>query len=247
MNLGAEFLICHDYADLNKQLNELNIPFVVTQCSGELPYKDLDGFLDFQRAEVNAIAQAFGGVALENAEKWISYFDEKVDYVRSRTDALTDDQRPRVYYARSDEGLATFSKNSYPHYLVELAGGYYTSKDTPEEMNSRLTIEQIMNWDPEIIFMGRMNDTAIITENPAWSGMTALQEGKVYLCPSGVFNWDYSGESVLLMLYLAKMIHPELFEDLDVRTEISYYYSTFYGYKLSDAEIDLILAHMPPA
>lgn len=247
LNRGTEFVICHDYTELNSQLDEINMPYVITQCSGELPYNTLEGFLAFQRAEVNTIAQAFGGEATDNAKRWIEYFDEKVTYVRSRTDSLTNEQRPRVYYARSDEGLVTFSQNSYPHYLVELAGGYYVSKDTPEEMNSTLTIEQIMSWDPEIIFMGRMDNTAIIKENPAWSGMTALKNDAVYLCPSGVFNWDYSGESVLLMLYLAKYIQPELFADLDIEEEIRYYYSTFYGYDLTPEQIQKILNHMPPA
>ncbi|MDO5423316.1 MAG: ABC transporter substrate-binding protein [Eubacteriales bacterium] len=247
LSLNAEFLICHDYADLNAQLDELEIPYVITQCSGELPYSDLEGFLEFQKTEVNAIAEAFGGEALERAEKWCSYFDEKVAYVREKTDQLTDEERKRVYYARSDEGLVTFSKNSYPHYLVELAGGNYVAKDTPEEMNSTLTIEQIMEWDPEVIFMGRMDDTAIILDNEAWSGMTAVLNNEVYLCPSGVFNWDYSGESVLLMLYLAKTIQPELFEELNIEEEIQYYYETFYGYTLSDENIQNILNHQGPA
>ena len=49
------------------------------------------------------------------------------------------------------------------------------------------------------------------------------------------------------MLYLAKYIHPELFEDLDVEEEIKYYYSTFYGYDLGGDQVQRILNHMPPA
>lgn len=120
------------------------------------------------------------------------------------------------------------------------------AKDTPEEMNSTLTIEQIMNWDPEIIFMGRMDDTGIILDNDAWSGITAVENGDVYLSPSGVFHWDYSGESVLLMLYLAKNIQPDLFADLNMEDEIQNYYETFYGYTLSDENIQNILNHMAP-
>ena len=114
-------------------------------------------------------------------------------------------------------------------------------------MNSTLTIEQIMDWDPEIIFMGRMDDTGIILNNDAWSGITAVKNNAVYLSPSGVFHWDYSGESVLLMLYLAKNIQPELFADLDMEAEIQNYYETFYGYTLSDENIQNILNHMAPA
>ena len=50
---------------------------------------------------------------------------------REKTDDLTEDEKPRADHARSDEGLVTFSKNSYPEYLVELAGGNYVAKDTP--------------------------------------------------------------------------------------------------------------------
>lgn len=246
MNLNAEFVICHDYQDLDAQLDELDIPYVITQCSGELPYHDLEGFLDFQKTEVKAFGDAFGGDAVEKAQAWCDYFDEKVAYVREKTDDLTEDEKPRVYYARSDEGLVTFSKNSYPEYLVELAGGNYVAKDTPEEMNSMLTIEQIMDWDPEIIFMGRMDDTGIILDNDAWSGITAVKNNAVYLSPSGVFHWDYSGESVLLMMYLAKNIQPELFADLNMEEEIQNYYETFYGYTLSDENIQNILNHMAP-
>lgn len=246
LSLGAEFVICHDYAELTPVLEEAGIPYVVTQCSGAVPYSEVEGFLDFQKAEVMAIANAFGDGAEIQGQDWCDYFDEKVNYVRSRTDSIPEDERPIVYYARSDEGLVTFSQNSYPHYLVELAGGYYVAKDTPVEMNSNLTIEKIMEWNPDIIFMGRMNDTAIITENPAWSGIKAVEDGAVYLCPSGVFNWDYSGESVLLMLYLAKTIHPELFEDLNIEEEIKYYYSHFYGFELSDENVQNILNHADP-
>lgn len=247
LNLNAEFVICHDYKDLNQQLTDLEIPYVVTQCSGELPYHDLEGFLEFQKAEVKAFGDAFGGEAVEKAQAWCDYFDEKVAYVREKTDELSEEECPRVYYARSDEGLVTFSQNSYPQYLVELAGGNYVAKETPEEMNSALTIEQIMEWDPEIIFMGRMNDTGIILDNEAWSGITAVENEAVYLSPSGVFHWDYSGESVLLMLYLAKNIQPDLFAELDMEAEIQNYYETFYGYTLSEENIQNILNHAAPA
>ena len=130
---------------------------------------------------------------------------------------------------------------------MELAGGNYVAKDTPVEMNSHLTVEQIMNWDPDIIFMGRMNSVEIITDNPAWSGIKAVRDGRVYLSPSGVFNWDYGSENILLLLYLAKTIHPDLFADLDMEKEVHDYYKTFYGFELSQENVQRILTHQNPA
>ena len=49
------------------------------------------------------------------------------------------------------------------------------------------------------------------------------------------------------MLYLAKNIQPDLFADLNMEDEIQNYYETFYGYTLSDENIQNILNHMAPA
>ncbi len=247
MNLGTDFVLFWYYPDQIKKMADSGIPSVIVQFPGALPYSDLQGFIRYQKIEVQAIANAFGGAALEHAEKWFDYYDSKIAYVTERTSKIPEDKRPKVYYARSDEGLVTFSRNSYPHYLVEMAGGNYVAKDTPVEMNSHLTVEQIMNWDPDIIFMGRMNSVEIITDNPAWSGIKAVRDGRVYLSPSGVFNWDYGSENILLLLYLAKTIHPDLFADLDMEKEVHDYYKTFYGFELSQENVQRILTHQNPA
>jgi len=49
------------------------------------------------------------------------------------------------------------------------------------------------------------------------------------------------------MEFVAKTIHPELFQDLDMIKEIKKYYSKFYRYDLTDEEANRILKHLPPA
>lgn len=247
MNLQADFVLFWKLDDQMEKMARVGIPSIVVQFPGALPYDDCAGFIEYQKKEVLAIAQAFGGSALERADRWIRYFDDKIAYVTARTSKLAPSELPRVYYARSDQGLVTFSRNSYPQYLVEMAGGVYVSKDTPVEMNSKVTLEQIINWDPDVIFMGRMKSVDIIMENPAWSGIKAVKEKKVYLCPSGIKDWDYSSENVLLLLYLAKTLHPDLFQDLDMEREVRDYFRIFYDFELSDENVRRVLTHRDPA
>lgn len=246
MNLQADFVLFWKLDDQIRKMAQVGIPSVVVQFPGALPYSDLAGFVKYQKKEVMAVAQAFGGTALERADRWVRYFDDKIAYVTGRTAKLSSDKLPKVYYARSDEGLVTFSRNSYPQYLVEMAGGIYVSSDTAVEMNSRVTLEQIMNWNPDVIFMGRMKSVDIVTRNQAWSGIKAVRDGRVYLCPSGIKDWDYSSENVLLLLYLAKTLHPDLFADLNLKAEIKDYFKTFYDFTLSDENVERILAHRDP-
>jgi len=60
--------------------------------------------------------------------------------------------------------------------------------------------------------------------------------------PTGVFFWDGGPESVLLMLWVAKTVHPELFADLDLRARVREYYLKFYDIALDDNSIVNLLA-----
>ena len=44
-----------------------------------------------------------------------------------------------------------------------------------------------------------------------------------------------------MLLWLATVIQPDLFADIDVVEEIKYYYREFYSYNLTDGEAQKIL------
>jgi hypothetical protein len=41
-------------------------------------------------------------------------------------------------------------------------------------------------------------------------------------------------------------MYPDYFPDLDMKAELTYFYSEFFDYDLTDGEVDLILAHENP-
>jgi iron complex transport system substrate-binding protein len=204
-------------------------------------------FIEFQKREVDVIAESIGGGAKERAKMWNDFFDEKVKFVRDRTKNLTENQKKKVYFGCSDNGLECFSKNSYPQFIVELAGGIFVAKDTNEEVNTIVTLEQIIDWDPDVVIMGRTDSTDEVMKDARWSEISAVKNGMVLLPPDGVMFWDYSSECVLLMQFLAKTLYPDLFEDVDMISETRAYYKTFYGYDLSEENARNILSHLPPA
>jgi iron complex transport system substrate-binding protein len=107
-------------------------------------------------------------------------------------------------------------------------------------------MEQVVQWNPEYIFMGRVNNVELITQDPAWSSIQAVKNGKVYVNLKGVGVADYSTDCFLLMEQIAKTLHPDLFKDLNMTEETKSYYSEFYNYKLTDEQANLILNFKTP-
>ena len=242
MSKKVQVVFCRSYDGTKEKLNSTNIAAVVTQKNSGNP-DNVDSFVKYVKQEIALYGEVMGPDAKKTADEWGAYFDKKVNYVTSRTANLTDSQRPTVYYAR--DATTTQGKNSYPQFYVEMAGGKYLSGDT--EGIETITPEQLLVWDPDVIFVGRVNSTDIIMNDSKFSNLEAVQNNKVYLCPLGIVYWDYGAEGVLLMEYFAKTLHPDLFEDLNMTSEVKDYYSRFYHYNLTDDEANRILQHLPPA
>ena len=78
-------------------------------------------------------------------------------------------------------------------------------------------------------------------ENSKWSTLKAVKNDELHRIPAGVFFIDKGSTTTLLVLWMAKIIHPELFKDLDLIEEIKYYFENFYDYKLNDEEANNVL------
>jgi iron complex transport system substrate-binding protein len=244
--LGADAVFFWDYEEPLAAMEQAGLPVIVVQNSSGNP-TTVDEFIAYQKREVQVFADSFGEDAKKQAAAWSKYFDEKVAYVKQRVGDIPEAERKSAIYCYGEEGLGVFSTYSYPSFWLELAGGNNIADESGAEMDTVVTMEQMVAWDPDYIFMGRMENTDAVTGGAAWANMKAVQQGNVYLCPDGVMYWDYSSEGVLLMEYLAQKMYPDLFADLDMVAEVQDYYKTFYGYDLSAENASRILAHMEPA
>jgi iron complex transport system substrate-binding protein len=244
--MEADCVFFWSYAEPLAAMTNAGLPVVVVQNATGNP-KTVEEFIEYQKREVRVFADVFGEEAKAKADDWFNYFDERVAYVRSRVGDIADVDRKTAVYAYGEEGLGVFSRYSYVSFWLELAGGRNAADATGQEMDAVVTMEQMIAWDPDYIFMGRMDSREPVTKNPKWAGMSALKAGRVYLCPDGVMYWDYSSEGVLLMQYLAKKMYPERFADLDIVAETQAYYKRFYNYDLGFSDAVRLLEHLPPA
>ena len=210
--------------------------------------------LDDLKKQVKAYAATLGADAEAKADEYCRYFDAKLSMVKEKTSKLSDKDKPKVYYAGVDI-LTTYGKYSDIMEVIEAAGGTPVSKELEAGNRSQINYEQLMKWNPDVIFIdhGGMNDGKTveelkqeITKDSAYSSVKAVKDGEIYLSPSGVFYWDMGIQKILLVMNMAKILHPDIFSELDMEKEVAEFYEKFFGYDLSKDEAGRILNRLSP-
>lgn len=189
-----------------------------------------------------------GPDAKKRAANYCDYFDKKIAQIIKITSQVKKKDRPRVYYGgRGGNPAASQGKASVMHWNVEVAGGNFL----PQSINNNfveVNTEQVFAWDPDIILLsGYCDSLDIIEKNSGWASLRAVKNGNLFHIPHGVFIWDNaSGESILMIIYMAKIFYPELFKDWDMLKEMKTFYKEIYGVKITDNDVERILKHLPP-
>ncbi len=210
--------------------------------------------LEGVKEQVRSYADTLGEEAKKKAEEYCAYFDEKLEWVRSRTDDIPEEDRPGVYYAGVDI-LTTYGKHSDIMEVIESAGGRAVSAGLNAGNRTQIDYEQLMEWDPDVIFIdhGGMNDGKTAEElrreletGSIYKSLKAVQNGKICVSPSGVFYWDMGIQKILLVMNMAKILHPDVFEDLDMAEEVMEFYDKFFDYQLEREDAEKILNRENP-
>lgn len=235
----------YDTRRMAAKLADIGIPGVVSQPQGRRA-DTASGFVEEIKRSVLVYGEVLGGEALARAREWCDYFDSRVGYVTSRTAAIPAAARPRVYYLRGPTALHTQGRSGDTFWYGEMAGGDMVVKNDSLAVKGPVSMEKIIAWNPQVVVVGRQYPLDLVLADARWGNVSAVKGGRVYPVPSGVFYWDGGLEGVLLMEYLAKKLHPELFEDLDLAAEVKDFYARFYRCALTDAQAAALLAGLSP-
>ena len=180
----------------------------------------------------------------EEAKELISFCKEKIDRVREITSDIPDDEKPKVYFSTrgysSTMGGITRTVNSYEP--LDIAGGINVAKDVLSKETSSTSVdvskEQIIAWNPDIIIIATgygayqaewTDPVESALADPDFQTMDAIKNRRVY---HAIYPYCYGtpqDRNLVATMYLAKLFHPEEFEDLDVEEEGNEIYERFLG------------------
>lgn len=193
------------------------------------------------------IGNILGGEHQKKAEELVKLYQGNVADTAKRTSSLTDAQRVPVLELRADGGeYSTINSKDISHEYIVAAGGVNVAADfTANGQGTGLAVgtEQVAAWNPKMIFTLSQESRDAILADPALAGVDAVKEKNIQVCPAGVYLWCVrSAEGALAPHWLGKILHPDLFADVDISAEVKAFYKE-YGYQdLTDEAVQEILA-----
>lgn len=225
--------------DMQKQVERAGMKAVLVK------FQNFDGM----RKTIKITADVIGGKAPSIAQTYLHDLDSNLNLVASRTKALPDNQKPLVMHiANGNKPLQIDGGKSIAGEWIRTAGGKSAFPDLSNM--AEVGMESVIKTNPDVIIIGGRNAAAgiaTIKKNPAWQSIKAVKNNRIYANPTGVFAWDrYSAEEALEVLWAGKLLHPQLFKDVDMTTRTQTFYKKYYRYNLNQKDAQRILQGLDP-
>lgn len=238
--LNPDLVFVTHYApkDMIQQISDAGIPVVAVSlfdAAGEEAAKLNPDLADAQTAYDKGLRD---GVLLigeicnkpERAARLMQVVDANQAVLKSHLGDIPDAKRVKCYMARNN--LHTYGAGKYTSVIMERAGGVNV---VAKEITGfkEVTMEDVLRWNPEVVFIQWRHRSAAeeLRNNPAWQQVSAIKNGRLYICPEYVKPWGHAlPESMALgELWMAKTLYPEKFKDVDLNAMVQSYYNEFYG------------------
>jgi len=206
-----------------------------------IPYALLDGRFEAVVSSYRKLGELIHREAA--AEALANYAAETIATIKRRIDKVPEVRRPRVYYARGPRGLETGLGGSINVETIEFLGARNVAAERKGGL-AIVAVEQVLLWNPDVIVTIDRDFAAGVSNDPVWSQVAAVRNGRVHLSPKMPFGWvDFppSVNRLIGLWWLAKILYPQQFpEDLTALTRD--FYSRFYHVTPTDAQIAHVLA-----
>ncbi len=204
-------------------------------------YNSVETYADW----ISLLGQIFGDTG--RASKIIEEGRKVQNDILERVNKLDDSQKPRVLilFNYDDSNMTAAGSNFFSEYWIGTAGGINVAADFKGQ--GKINMEQVYEWNPDMIFITNFSPRLAedLLENKIegsdWSLVKAVQDGKVYKFPLGMYRWfPPASDTPLVLQWLATKIQPELFADIDMDKQITEYYKKYYNVDLTAEDLQSI-------
>ena len=208
-------------------------------------FTDYDSF----KQSMTVIGNVLGGEYAAKAARYNDFLDSNIALVTERLAGIGDADKQSVYYidSRTDSAYFTRGTGEIQETWIKLAGGKYATHALAGGSGSiEMSKEKLLTLDPDVIIVGsqwQADAMKLLMSDDTLAELRAVKSGQVYRNPQGVFPWCKMGpEACMQMVWAAKLLYPDKFEDIDVAQMAKGFYLDFYGSELSNENIANILA-----
>ncbi|MGQ9476243.1 MAG: iron ABC transporter substrate-binding protein [Actinomycetota bacterium] len=173
----------------------------------------------------------------ERAEEVVDFIRECQEDLRSRTEDIPAEEKPKVYVGGIGFKGAHGIESTQAHFPpLSAVGAVNLADETGQKGSVMIDKEKLLVWDPDIIFVDEAG-LALVREdygkNPGYyQSLRAFREGKVY----GYLPFNYYATNVETAIadayFMGKIIFPQAFEDVEPAARADEIYEFMLGKRL---------------
>ena len=205
---------------------KLGIPVVV------LTYGRLE---QFDEAVYDSLRVAGKALKKEGrAEEIVAFARACQSDLQKKTEGFDSAKRPTVFAGavgfKGTQGIESTDANYAP---LEWVGADNVAKRSGKQGHLFVTKEQLLAWDPEIIFIDG-GGLSLVRQDferkpDFYRALRAVKNGRVYLLLP--FNWYMTNvcTTILDAYAVGKVLHPDRFADIDLKRKADEVYTFFVG------------------
>lgn len=174
----------------------------------------------------------------DKAKEYIEYFNNMV--------AKADDLTKNVN--RDTKALySSIGDLNQPHLIAEwwikAAGGQSVTDNGRKEESFSFSIEQLLEWNPEVIIVSAKKDIEDLKKDNRLSKLEAVKNNKVYITPVGAHVWaNRTIEQPLTVLWTLNKLHPDVYSETDLIKDVGDFYKKFFETELTEEQIKEIIS-----
>lgn len=170
----------------------------------------------------------------DRAKEVCDWIDAKFDYIDTIVSEIPEDERVTALVMGGQLGRIA-GGDMLQSWMIEKAGGVCVADGVEADHDwTNIGVETIFGWDPEYLFC--TGSTALeysaegLYEDPSWSAVKAVKNGRVYRIPAKLDAWDMPGISCVIgTMYMLWRMYPEHFSADELQEQIDEYYTFMFG------------------
>ncbi len=154
----------------------------------------------------------------EEASKLVAQMEARIEAITDKTERLKPQERPSVFFITWHDPLKSMGSKSFPHELIEKAGGVNIFQDV-EERNFQVEFETVVYCDPQVIIVtvghaaGEAKAFEWAKEEPRLKVTEAGKNSRIFPLDTGLTRCG--PRAVDALEEFAKFIHPEIFGTIE--------------------------------
>lgn len=179
------------------------------------------------------------GIATGTTETATGLIRYHMNKTQELTDLLADAKKPTVYLGGNSAFLSTAGAKMYQNALIETAGGKNVAAELADSYWADVSYEQIIAWNPDMIVLASSAQYSVqdVLSDKNLAGVAAVKNKAVYQIPGDYEAWDSPvPSSVLGSLWLASILHGDIYTPEMFAKEATTFYHDYYGIEYKAAK-----------